>query len=244
MAVHRRDLLDCSGACIATEVGRPEQHRVAAVVLGQLDVDGLGQRGRQVLADVVGPDRQLAVAAVDQHGELHGARAGRGRTARRARRGSCGRRTARRRRGRPSCRRPRSTGISVSSERADAVQPQVVAVHGDVERADRHVAVLDRRRSAAAIRRASAHAAGRDAEQHEVVRRRGCARRSRARCGSARGRRRWQSRTGRAALGSPVVGRGGRLSSGASAGQSSPWVPPCPPHGTGLKGRRSNRGRP
>ena len=27
--------------------------------------------GRQVLAHVVGPDRQLAVAAVDQHGELH-----------------------------------------------------------------------------------------------------------------------------------------------------------------------------
>ena len=28
-------------------------------------------RGRQVLADVVGPDRQLAVAAVGQHGQLH-----------------------------------------------------------------------------------------------------------------------------------------------------------------------------
>ena len=36
--------------------------------------DGLAQRRRQVLADVVGPDRQLAVAAVDQHGELDGPR--------------------------------------------------------------------------------------------------------------------------------------------------------------------------
>ena len=32
------------------------------------------QRGREVLADEVGADRQLAVAAVDQHGELDGAR--------------------------------------------------------------------------------------------------------------------------------------------------------------------------
>ncbi len=31
----------------------------------------LGARGRQVLADVVGADRQLAVAAVGEHGELH-----------------------------------------------------------------------------------------------------------------------------------------------------------------------------
>ena len=46
------------------------------------------RRARHVLADVVGPDRQLAVAAVDQHGQLDRARAGRSRSARPARRGS------------------------------------------------------------------------------------------------------------------------------------------------------------
>ena len=34
-------------------------------------VDVLGARGRQVLADVVRPDRQLAMAAVDEHRQLH-----------------------------------------------------------------------------------------------------------------------------------------------------------------------------
>ena len=37
--------------------------------------DRFGRAGRQVLADEVGTDRQLAVAPVDQHGELDGARA-------------------------------------------------------------------------------------------------------------------------------------------------------------------------
>ena len=48
-----------------------EQH---AVDLVDLDAarPGRARRGRrQVLADVVGPDRQLAVAAVGEHGELH-----------------------------------------------------------------------------------------------------------------------------------------------------------------------------
>ena len=44
---------------------------VGAVDLADADVDALVARGRQVLADVVGADRQLAVAAVGQHGELH-----------------------------------------------------------------------------------------------------------------------------------------------------------------------------
>ena len=47
--------------------------------------------GRQVLADVIGADRQLAVAAVAEHGELDALRAGRSRRARRSRRGRCGR---------------------------------------------------------------------------------------------------------------------------------------------------------
>ena len=44
---------------------------VDAVQLLDPHVDPLLARGRQVLADVVGADRQLAVAAVDEHGELH-----------------------------------------------------------------------------------------------------------------------------------------------------------------------------
>ena len=49
-----------------------EQHDAVAVVrLVELDADTLGERGRDVLADVVRPDRQLAVATVDEDGELH-----------------------------------------------------------------------------------------------------------------------------------------------------------------------------
>ena len=47
-----------------------EEDPVGAVGLGELDLDPLAPRGRQVLADVVGPDRQLAMAAVDEDGEL------------------------------------------------------------------------------------------------------------------------------------------------------------------------------
>ena len=55
------------------------------------DVDALAARGRQVLADVVGADRQLAVAAVGEHGELDALAGGRSRTAPRSRRARCGR---------------------------------------------------------------------------------------------------------------------------------------------------------
>ena len=47
---------------------RRDQHLVGA------DLDVLVPRRRQVLADEVGPDRQLAVAAVDEHRQLHGPR--------------------------------------------------------------------------------------------------------------------------------------------------------------------------
>src|SRR6266704_3557889 len=47
-----------------------EQDAVDLVHLDELHLDALAARGRQVLADVVGTDRQLAVAAVDEHGEL------------------------------------------------------------------------------------------------------------------------------------------------------------------------------
>ena len=47
-----------------------EQDGVDLVHLDELHLDALAARGGQVLADVVGPDRQLAVAAVDEDGEL------------------------------------------------------------------------------------------------------------------------------------------------------------------------------
>src|SRR3954447_13462016 len=52
-----------------------EQNLVDLVDLDELHLDALVARGRQVLADVVGADRQLAVAAVDEHGKLHARRA-------------------------------------------------------------------------------------------------------------------------------------------------------------------------
>ena len=55
--------------------GRDEQHAVDLVDLDELDLDALAARGGQVLADVVGADGQLAVAAVGEHGELHARRA-------------------------------------------------------------------------------------------------------------------------------------------------------------------------
>ena len=50
---------------------RNEQDAVDFVHLDELDLDALVAAGWQVLADVVGPDRQLPVAAVGEHGELH-----------------------------------------------------------------------------------------------------------------------------------------------------------------------------
>ena len=47
---------------------------VALVELDELDLDPLAAPGREVLADVVGPDRKLAVAAVDEDRELHASR--------------------------------------------------------------------------------------------------------------------------------------------------------------------------
>ncbi len=47
-----------------------EQDCVDLVHLDELHLDALVAGGGQVLADVVGADRQLAVAAVDEHGEL------------------------------------------------------------------------------------------------------------------------------------------------------------------------------
>src|ERR671935_2566762 len=47
-----------------------EQDAVDLVDLDELHLDALVARGRQVLADVVGADGELAVPAVDEHGQL------------------------------------------------------------------------------------------------------------------------------------------------------------------------------
>ena len=53
-----------------SDIGRPrgcghQQDRVLLVHLHELHLHTLGVRGRQVLADEVGPDRKLAMAAID-----------------------------------------------------------------------------------------------------------------------------------------------------------------------------------
>ena len=53
--------------------GPGDRDLVDPVGLLEPDADPLVGPGRQVLADVVGADRQLAVAAVDQHGQPDGA---------------------------------------------------------------------------------------------------------------------------------------------------------------------------
>ena len=58
---------------LGRDVARADPDAVAAVDLRDQDPHRLAQRRRQVLADVVGADRQLAVAAVDEDGELDGA---------------------------------------------------------------------------------------------------------------------------------------------------------------------------
>ena len=120
----------------------------------------------QVLADVVGADRQLAVAAVDQHGELHGA--GPAEVAERVEGGA-----------------DRAAGeehvvdedddLAVDArvgdvgalEGADRVAAQVVAVHRDVERAVRDLGALDAG-DPLGQPAGQRDAAGRDAEQDEV----------------------------------------------------------------------------
>src|SRR5919198_5017572 len=53
---------------------RDQQDAVDLVHLDELHLDALVARGRQVLAHVVGADRELAVAAVDEDGELDAVR--------------------------------------------------------------------------------------------------------------------------------------------------------------------------
>src|SRR5437867_8955624 len=49
---------------------RLDHDLVDTIGFGEPDVDLLAARRREVLAHVVGTDRQLAVPAIDEHGEL------------------------------------------------------------------------------------------------------------------------------------------------------------------------------
>ncbi len=61
-----RSVIDSTSSASSTSIDA-----VDLVDLDELHLDALVARGGQVLADVVGPDRQLAVAAVGEDGELH-----------------------------------------------------------------------------------------------------------------------------------------------------------------------------
>src|SRR5579871_6448875 len=64
----------CRGRCsvIVALLGLGEEHDgVDLVDLEQLHLDTLVAGGRQVLADIVGPDRELAMAPVGENRELH-----------------------------------------------------------------------------------------------------------------------------------------------------------------------------
>ena len=75
VAVHVSPSSPAGRAGRAAGIAAFDDDAVAAVDLGEQHADRLALAGREVLADVVGPDRQLAVAAVDQDGELDRARA-------------------------------------------------------------------------------------------------------------------------------------------------------------------------
>ena len=134
-------------------------HGVLAVDLLEVDPDELLARGRDVLADVVGPDRQLAVAAVDEDREPDRLRPTE--VDERVHRGAD--RPARVQDVVDEDDRPAvdvERQLRALDDRLLGDQREVVAVEGDVERADRDLDALvlgDRRR------RSAGRAARRDA---------------------------------------------------------------------------------
>ena len=156
--------------------------RVFAVGLAQPHEDALGDRRRQVLAHEVGADRQLAMAAVDQHGEAH-----------RARPAEVVQGVERRADGAARVEDvvDQHDGLAVDpagrhagrARRAGRLIRQVVAVHRDVEGADGARAGLEAVEDAGDPLREDdtprwGCREGRDRSHH------GCSRGSRARCGS------------------------------------------------------------
>ena len=177
---------------------------------------GLGQRGRDVLADVVRADRQLPVAAVDEDGELD--RTGPADVGQRVEggRGSCGRRTARRRRAPRSDRRSPPAGMSVSSRartpRSRRSSRYIVTSSAPTGTSTFSM-VGDPGRDPAwrASRRGSGCRAGRCWSAPWLRSTISWAIRVSARCTSS------ASRTGRAIDGSPVIGRRPVCAQGAAA---------------------------
>ena len=153
---------------------------VDAVELAHAHVDVLGARGRQVLADVVGADRQLAVAAVGEHGELHALGAA-----------VVEQRLDRRAHGAPGeehvvddhDRAPGDVEVDVRGvhDRRVRAAGDVVAVEADVEVAERDRGVEQLLEQVLQPPREE-RAAAVDADDRERRARAGCARRSRARC--------------------------------------------------------------
>ena len=234
--VRRRDQVPVHWAPPAP-AGHPEQDRVLAVHLGEQDPDELLLGGGQVLADVVGPDRQLPVAPVDQDGELHGPRPAE---------------VVERVERRPH-RPPRVEHVVHQhhdlavdpvrrhlgpAERPRRAQPEVIAVHGDVKRPVRDwVAfhLLEPGGQAARQR----HPAGRDAEQHHLLRAPGPL----DDLVGDPGQRPADLGLFQHGLAVPGDGAGGpvpgRLRARRWPGAHASPGPPFPPHGTGLKGCRS-----
>ncbi len=105
------------------------------------DVDHLVAARRQVLPDVVRTDRQLAMAAIDHHGELDRARPAV--VVQRVQRGTdraAGEQDVVDEHDRRPVEREVDVGDRLGQDRPD---PDVVAVEGDVERAARHLDALD-----------------------------------------------------------------------------------------------------
>ena len=147
-----------------------DQHFVDAVDLLEPHLHALLQRRRQVLADVVRLDRQLAMAAVDEHDQLDGARPAE--VDERVERGAnrpAGVEHVVDQQDPPVVDRERNLGAAHDRLRPDGMAHQVVAVERDVERAGRHLVAVD---VAAGFGRCGAPAARRAC---------GC-RRARARC--------------------------------------------------------------
>jgi hypothetical protein len=138
-----------------------------AVGLGEQHDDRLAVCRRHVLADVVGPDRQLAVPAVDQHGQLHRARAPvLGQGVQRGAHGPAGEQHVVDEHDQPVV--EAAVGHRGVAERAGRAAAQVVAVEGGVDGSDgrRDAGELgDRGGQPSGEHRA----AGGDAEDHQLV---------------------------------------------------------------------------
>ena len=131
------------------------------------------ERRGQVLADVVGLDRQLAVAAVHEHDQLDRARPAE--VDQRVQRGAdrpAGVQHVVHQQDPPVVDRKRNLGAAHDRLRPDGMAHQIVAVERDVERAGRHFVAVDLRQAARNPPR-ERHAAGADADQRELARCRG-----------------------------------------------------------------------